>query len=83
MHAIPSHHSQFILTDTISPLWTSSSRQVVATLLELAYLPPAKSLHAGRIHINIAVECDHDKIAALLGTTAEYLRSKYQVGVAA
>ena len=54
-------------------------REVVATLLELAYLPPHKALHAGRVHIAFAVDCDHDKIAHLLGSTAEYLRGKYQV----
>lgn len=54
-------------------------REVVNTLLELAYLPPHRSLHAGKVHISVTVDCDHDKIASLLGTSNEYLRSKYQV----
>lgn len=54
-------------------------RDVVNTLLELAYLPPHRSLHAGKVHISVIVDCDHDKIASLLGTSNEYLRSKYQV----
>jgi hypothetical protein len=54
-------------------------REVVGTMLELAYLPPHRSLHLGKVHLSVSVECDHTKVASLLGSATEYLRSKYQV----
>jgi hypothetical protein len=54
-------------------------REVVATLLELAHLPPHEALHGGRTCISISAECGHDKVAALLGGAGEYLRGKHQV----
>lgn len=54
-------------------------RECVNTLLELAYLPPHKSLHAGKVHISISVECDHDRITSLIGNSSDHLRNRYQV----
>ena len=55
-------------------------REVVTTLLELVHLPPHESLHGGRTHVTIGVECDHDKVACLLGSSSDHLRGKHQVG---
>ena len=56
-------------------------REVVSTMLELAYLPPHRSLHLGKVHLCISVDCDHTRVSALLGSATEYLRSKVQVCV--
>ena len=58
----------------------SAKGDVVTTLLELVHLPRHESLHGGRTHVTIGVECDHDKVACLLGSSSDHLRGKHQVG---
>jgi hypothetical protein len=48
-------------------------------MLELAYLPPHRSLHLGKVHLCISVDCEHTQVAAVLSSPLEYLRSKHQV----
>ncbi|KIZ04463.1 hypothetical protein MNEG_3494 [Monoraphidium neglectum] len=69
--------------------WTSKylqgndrMRDVVTTLLELAFMPPHRALHTGKVSITIASECTHDRMMALLGSTmseGSSLRDKLQV----
>ncbi|KAI8466052.1 MAG: hypothetical protein J3K34DRAFT_434854 [Monoraphidium minutum] len=55
-------------------------RGAVATLLELAFMPPHRALHTGKVSITIASECTHDRMAALLGAGAgDSMRDKLQV----
>lgn len=42
-------------------------QQIVETLLELAYVAPHSSLHAGKSVISITSECNHDRVSSLLG----------------
>jgi hypothetical protein len=46
-------------------------QEVVNTLLELAYLPPHTSLHAGKVTISCSSECSHD--LGLTGRTSSLL----------
>jgi hypothetical protein len=54
-------------------------QEVVTTLLELAFLPPHRSLHAGKVQVTFAAECSHERLPSLLIGRAELLRSTYQV----
>ena len=56
-------------------------QEVVTTLLELAFLPPHRSLHAGKVQIAFAAECSHERLPSLLVDRAELLRNTYQVGL--
>jgi len=64
-------------------------QDVINTLLELAYLPPHTSLHAGKVTISCGNECTHDlaasgRTSSLLLMTAqqqlEAARFRNQVG---
>lgn len=47
-------------------------QEVINTLLELAYLAPHTSLHAGKVSITFTSECSHD-LGGLGGRTSSVL----------
>ncbi|PNW72172.1 hypothetical protein CHLRE_16g679350v5 [Chlamydomonas reinhardtii] len=51
-------------------------RELVNTLLELAYVAPHRSLQAGKSHVSVHVACGHGSEASLVGSKEEQLRSK-------
>lgn len=55
-------------------------RRVADTLMELAFLPPHKALHVGKVHISITSTCDHDSAGSLVGGRKQQLIGKHQVG---
>ena len=64
-------------TDSSVGKWTAkylqsheALREVANTLMELAYLPPHRSLHAGKVEVKVSSECRHDRPASLLTQSA-------------
>ncbi|KAG2453826.1 hypothetical protein HYH02_002033 [Chlamydomonas schloesseri] len=51
-------------------------RELVNTLLELAYVAPHRSLQAGKSHLSVHVACWHGSEVSLVGSKEEQLRSK-------
>eukprot|EP00798_Chlamydomonas_sp_ICE-L_P029385 gene29385-5738_t len=54
-------------------------RNVVDTLLELAFVHPHSSMHAGKTCVTISSACNHDQAASLLGGMREQMKNKIQV----
>ncbi|GLC47961.1 hypothetical protein PLESTB_000044100 [Pleodorina starrii] len=66
-----------------STSWTSKYlrgneplRELVNTLLELAFLAPHKALNLGKVHISISVACGHSAEGSLVGNKEEHMRFK-------
>ncbi|KAG2501605.1 hypothetical protein HYH03_000110 [Edaphochlamys debaryana] len=51
-------------------------RDLVNTLLELAFVAPHRSLHGGKSHLVISVACGHGTEASLVGSKEDQMRSK-------
>jgi hypothetical protein len=51
---------------TVISLFMQGLREVANTIMELAYLHPHPSLHAGKVEVRVSCECRHGKPSSLL-----------------
>ncbi|KXZ55637.1 hypothetical protein GPECTOR_2g1187 [Gonium pectorale] len=51
-------------------------RELVNTLLELAFMAPHRSFTAGKSHLSVVVACSHGRESSLVGSKEEQMRNK-------